>query len=311
MSARVKGQVSVIVPTFNREKLVVETVDSILAQTYDNLQVVVVDDGSQDGTQAVLEGLRTKDARVTIVSQANAGQVRARNNGLQHATGEFVAFLDSDDTWHTTKLEKQIPLFVDQVGMVYSGINEIDDCGEQIRVVNCEPGMRGDIYDRLLVKNRMTGGTVLVSHAVLDDVGHFDESLDAAENWDLWIRIARSYKIEFVDEPLVNYRVHQGNMSKGSQLMLDARLRILQKHFAGKPSDPQRLATYREANAEYWYRAGVMHFGVGAYSAARPCFAKAMAFRSLYRDCLVRWLRCWLGKHGNLMISQIKGLLPR
>ena len=129
MSARVKGQVSVIVPTFNREKLVVETVDSILAQTYDNLQVVVVDDGSQDGTQAVLEGLRTKDARVTVVSQANAGQVRARNNGLQHATGEFVAFLDSDDTWHTTKLEKQIPLFVEQVGMVFCGINEIDDSG--------------------------------------------------------------------------------------------------------------------------------------------------------------------------------------
>ena len=235
MSARIPGQVSVIVPTYNRQDLVVETVNSILEQTYEKVQVVVINDGSEDDTASVLDGLRSRDDRVVPVEQVNSGQVRARNHGLQVATGEYIAFLDSDDTWAPTKLEKQLRKFVGKVGMVYCGIIEVDGDGNQIREILCEPGIRGDIYDRLLVKNRMTGGTVIVKHSVLDEVGNFDESLSAAENWDLWIRIAERYEIDFVNEPLVNYRVHIGNMSKSSSLMIGAREQILVKHLGQLP----------------------------------------------------------------------------
>ena len=210
----VPGLVSVIVPIYNRECLVGKTIDSILNQTYRNVEIIAVNDGSTDGSLEVLKQYSNKHPeKIVVVDQQNAGQVRARNNGILHAHGEYIAFLDSDDTWSPQKLAKQLPLFNDDVGLVYCGIHEVGPDDRISYSVPCEADMRGDIYQQLLIKNRMTGGTVVVSRKALDAVGLFDETFQAAENWDLWIRIARLFSVEYVDEPLLNYLKHPGNKS--------------------------------------------------------------------------------------------------
>ena len=158
MAEYVKGLVSVIVPVYNREHLVDKTLDSILYQSYGHVEIVAINDGSTDGSLSVLSAYAQRyPGKIIVINQSNAGQVRARNKGIAVARGEYVAFLDSDDTWDQQKLSRQIPLFKGNVGLVYSGINEVDPAGRVTGTVLPKPGMRGDIFRNLLVRNQMTG----------------------------------------------------------------------------------------------------------------------------------------------------------
>ncbi|MGA7493603.1 MAG: glycosyltransferase family A protein [Syntrophobacteraceae bacterium] len=145
----VDGRVSVIIPVFNREFLAGQAIHSVLAQTYRNFEIVLIDDGSNDGTGAVLDGYAAgHPGTVTVLHQQNAGQAVARNNGINAATGTYIAFLDSDDTWLPQKLARQIPLFGKNTEFVYSGIFEVDRKGCVIREVRPEKNMRGCILNK-------------------------------------------------------------------------------------------------------------------------------------------------------------------
>ncbi len=301
------GLVSVIVPVYNRENLVGRTIDSILAQSYPDIEVIAVNDGSSDASLAVLQVYADcYPGKIVLVDQLNAGQVRARNTGIQHSRGEYIAFLDSDDTWEPHKLAKQLPLFKGNVGLVYCGISEVDPEGRVLRTVPCEQGMNGNIYAKLLIKNRMTGGTVVVSRAALDTVGWFDETFQAAENWDLWIRIARSFAVEYVDEPLVNYLKHPGNMSCNSLKMSQASWIILQKHLPPSARKGELRQSFNHAYAHYYYNRAVESFGTGDYQHVRSAIFQCWRYRPFYRDSAFRLVRTLLGKQVNLLLSACK-----
>lgn len=301
------GLVSVIVPVYNRENLVGRTIDSILDQTYPDIEVIAINDGSTDGSLDILKDYADRHpGKIVVVDQQNTGQVRSRNIGIQHARGEYVAFLDSDDTWEPHKLAKQLPLFKGDIGLVYCGIHEVGPDGRILQAVPCEQGMRGDIYKQLLIKNRMTGGTVVVSRNALDTVGCFDETFQAAENWDLWIRIARKFAVEYIDEPMMNYLKHPDNMSCNSQKMSRASWGILQKHLPPSARNGELKRVYDQAYANYYYNQAVMDFGNGNYPQARAAFLQCWRYSPLYRDSLVRMVRSLLGKQVNLMFSICK-----
>jgi glycosyltransferase involved in cell wall biosynthesis len=304
------GLVSVIIPVYNRASLVERTIDSALNQTYANVEIVVIDDGSTDETPLVLARYaELYPSQVRVIRQANAGQVVARNKGIAVARGEYMAFLDSDDTWHPTKLARQLPLFKNGVGLVYSSIFEVDDDDRVLRAVPCEPNMRGYIYESLLVRNRMTGGSVVVTREALGQTGVFDTQLRAAENWDLWIRIAEKFAVDYVDEPLINYRVHDSNMSRDESRMREATSALLRKHFASPPSpDTPRHAAYLEAYANFYYRWGADMFASGDYSECRKKLRKCWEYAPGYRDSRIRYARTYLGRIGNGLLARVRAL---
>ena len=296
--------VSVIMPVYNRQHLVAASADSVLRQTYTNVELIMINDGSTDGTAQVLNDYAARyPGRVQVVHQQNTGQVVARNNGIAVAKGRFIAFLDSDDTWSQDKLEKQMPLFVDGVGLVYAGIYEVASDGRILREVRPSSDMRGDIYHRLLVQNAMTGGSVVVIREALERVGLFDPELRAAENWDLWIRIAKEFHVDFFADPLVCYLKHEGNMSADSKFMSQASEQVYAKHLSDVDSDPKLKKARAHAYAYLHYCAGVAAFGRQEYGLARKEFLTCWRHVPLYRDTAWRFMRSFLGSRGNSFLS--------
>ena len=302
-----KGLVSVIVPVYNREHLVSEAVDSILSQTYKNLEIILINDGSKDASLNVLrEYERRFPEKVRVLDQQNQGQTIARNNGIKIAQGEYIAFLDSDDLWVEKKLERQIPLFEPGVGLVYSGTEIINEDGQTIRVEPADGNLSGNIYPQLLMKNRMTGGTVVVTAEVLDRVGVFSTDFKAAENWDLWLRICKVSQARVVAEPLTKYRVHSDNMSGDTQLMLNAKLKIMEKHCDLASKDTVIARYSRLAYADYHYREGLHYFASGEFYRARKEFFSVLRFSLLYQDTWMRLARTLLGQRGNRLLRGLK-----
>ena len=203
--------VSVVIPAYNAAAFLREAIESVLAQTYRPLEVIVVDDGSTDDTAAIAESFGPP---VRCIRQANARQAAARNRGIREAAGEWLAFLDADDTWDKEKLAKQVARLQrdPSLGLVYSSVLEVDASG---RPGAYRPArLRGRAWREVLLglpSGGVCGSTFVVPRRVLDVVGLFDESLAPCEDTDLLWRVARAFPIDFVDEPLVRYRVHGGN----------------------------------------------------------------------------------------------------
>ena len=196
--------VSVVIPTHNRVELLKNAIESVLKQSYGDFEIIVVDDGSTDGTGGYLKGLG--DLRIfSHRFQKPAGGNSARNKGIDMARGEFVAFLDDDDEWMTDKLEKQMKLFEDEsVGLVYTG-TEIIYPHYNIRYTNI-PKYRGDLSRSILMTNLIgTTSSVVLRKDVLDKSGMFDEKLKAKQDYDLWIRVCRHCLVDVVEKPLVRY----------------------------------------------------------------------------------------------------------
>ena len=208
--------VSIIVPTYNREQYISRAVQSILRQTYDKYEVIVVDDGSTDNTQEIVKKLQEKDDRIRyIVSERNQGVAHARNIGIQEAKYDYIAFLDSDDEWLPEKLQLQMEKMMEsseQVGFVYcrtSGNNRNGNGGNGNGRFICPfpeiplNMLEGDLFLLLLKTNVIGQMSILARKECLLQSGGFKESLRALEDWELFIRIAKDWQIGFVDEVLV------------------------------------------------------------------------------------------------------------
>lgn len=213
--------VSVIIPTYNRAQLVTRAIRSALEQSFDDLEVLVVDDASTDNTIETVAGIA--DPRIRYLRQPfNQDVSAARNRGLRAAQGDFIAFLDSDDEWLPGKLEAQIARFreaPDSVGLVYTGsITRFDDGKERVFL----PEHRGDVFREILLKNITDAGSasVMIRRNVVRVVGFFDERIPAMEDYDYWIRAARFYEFDFVDQPLVRY--HESARSDRRSLVPDS-----------------------------------------------------------------------------------------
>ncbi len=210
--------VSVVITSYNYGRYLALCVGSALGQTYRNIEVIIVDDGSTDDTGEVARKFLS-DPRVRYIRQKNAGQANAKNSGIRAATGEFIAFLDSDDFWETNKLEKQMPLFSDpRVGVVYSRARYIDGKGVPIDLTLAGEHLlprSGRVTEHLFFDNFVPFSSAVVRRECVGKAGIFDESIKMGIDWDLWLRISVNYTFAYVDEPLLAYRVgHSGQMSR-------------------------------------------------------------------------------------------------
>jgi glycosyltransferase involved in cell wall biosynthesis len=206
--------VSVVIATYNYGGYLPLALDSALSQTLADLEIIVVDDGSTDDTERVIQPYRL-DPRIGYLRTDHLGQSAAKNAGIRRARGRYVAFLDADDLWLPTKLEKQIELFErsgPELGVVYCRRRWIDEGGRELDRDERQPH-RGDVLARLFHRPFICFSSSMIRRAVLDDVGLFDESIPMAIDYDLWLRIGLKYHFDYVDERLVMYRTGHGNLS--------------------------------------------------------------------------------------------------
>ncbi len=210
-------RVSVIIPTYNRAHLIAEAIDSVLAQTYRDFELIVVDDASTDRTRDVLEGYGD---RIRVIARgANGGAGAARNDGIRESVGEFIAFLDADDLYLPTRLEAAVK-FLDEhaeYGASYAEMLFVYPNGERperLYVASKGGGCSGDIFDAVLRQGVISTQTVTIRRGVLDRVGTFDETLPSGQDWDLWWRLARATRIGYIDELACVYRVTPDGLSR-------------------------------------------------------------------------------------------------
>jgi glycosyltransferase involved in cell wall biosynthesis len=237
-------EVSVIMPAYNHARYLGEAIESVLSQTLTPLEVIVVDDGSTDATSEVLD--RYKD-RIRIIRQVNQGVSAARNNGAAVAMGEYLAFLDADDLWALEKLERQIECFANkrELGLVHCGVIEIDAEGRRLKTL--DQGMSGWVAREMLLFERpviLGGGSgALIPRKVFQEVGGFDPQLSTSADWDLYYRIASLWRVGFVAEPLLQYRLHGSNMHGDIGAMRRDMLAAYHKAFA--QADPELMKMRR------------------------------------------------------------------
>lgn len=216
--------VSVIIPTFNRMDLIPETICSVLAQTFEDFEILVIDNGSSDNTAEVVK--KINDPRIRYYWQEPSGApAHPRNAGLRMARGEYICFLDSDDLWLPDKLESQLRLFKQHPDLkwVYSKTDFFEhETGQTIGKKNSVTYHKGDICGELIKSNFIASPTPLVKRSVFEEVGGFNEKATffAREDWELWLRIASRYPIGFVPRVLTKYRVHSGAISSNKEFMI-------------------------------------------------------------------------------------------
>lgn len=205
--------ISVIIPAYNAATTIATTIESVLAQTEPNFEIVVVDDGSIDRTAAIVAGLA--DRRLHLISIDNGGQARARNRGIAAARGEFLAFLDADDRWTADKLAAQLAALRDRpaAAVAYSWTAYVDSEGRSLHR-GSEVAVSGWVGPALIVSNFLENGSnPLVRRSAIEAVGGFEPALVPSEDWDLWLRLADRF--EFVAVPAVQilYRVSPESQS--------------------------------------------------------------------------------------------------
>lgn len=298
--------VSVIIPNYNYGRYVAAAIDSVLAQTYRNIEVIVVDDGSTDDSEAVL---RRYERRIHIMRQPNRGVSAARNTGIQASRGEFIAFLDADDLWRCEKLDLQLRLFEEpHVGMVHCGVEYIDDNGQSrgSRVSD----LRGHVLGRMALMRGAglvgPGSAAVVRRECLDRVGLFDVELTNAEDWDLCRRIACHYEVEAVPEPLVFYRMHPLGQHRSVAAFQRDMLRAVERMF----SDPAAAEVHplrRRSYGNLYVTLAGSHLYAGDWREAARWALRGVA---VWPPCVgylaaypARWLRRRMGLAQDTMLA--------
>ena len=250
--------VSIVITCYNYAQYLSGCIESVLAQTYKNYEVVVVDDGSTDNTFEIAQPYCRKFA-VRYVRQENEGQASAKNRGIKESKGEFIAFLDADDQWEPDKLSKQIPLFaIQEVGVVYSRFVYIDNEGKSLPME--DPGKfleprRGKVTASLIYDNFIPFSSVIVRRVSFEASGVFDESLNMGIDWDLWLRLSTRHQFDFCEEPFLLYRIgHSNQMSKNLPERIRCADRIIAKFQARFPGVLPRAVMEDAAYYSYCLR---------------------------------------------------------
>ncbi|MCJ8280166.1 MAG: glycosyltransferase [Rivularia sp. ALOHA_DT_140] len=226
---------SIIIPAYNAIKYLPETLESVLKQSFTDFEVFIIDDGSYDNIVEWVDGIQ--DSRVKFISQKNKGVSAARNLGISNASGEYIAFLDADDLWESSKLEKQLQYLAENpsVGLIHAEMALIDEESKSLgRKFTSD--IEGNALKQLLEQNTIVTSSVIVRRSCLEKVGNFDNNLTSSEDWELWVRIALHYSIAIIKEPLVFYRIHANNTTKNWQ-MLEQDLRLIEQVFQSVPEE--------------------------------------------------------------------------
>jgi glycosyltransferase involved in cell wall biosynthesis len=283
--------VSVVIITYNCAQYVGHAIESVLAQTWRRLELIVVDDGSTDNTAEVVA--RFDDPRVQYVWQENAGPASARNHGIRRTRGELLSFLNSDDWWLPQKLERQVARVIadPSVGLVYSLTIWVETSGQVSgRVARV---VEGRILDRLLLGQCIAGSasSALVTRVALEEVGWFEEDLTPAEDWDYWIRVAARFPVACVPEFDVVLLNRPGSISQNAERTRDASLRFvpaaLRRYAPGRPWFQRMALSQLHFVASYNFNRA------GQKWAARRELLRCLLLYPIRLEYYKRMLRLW------------------
>lgn len=289
-------KVSVVIPTYNRANYLRQTIDSVLAQTYTDYEIIVLDDGSTDNTKETAALYKDK---IKYFYQENRGPTAGKNSGMQKARGEYIAFLDDDDLWLPEKLAKQVEVLENnrELAFACSGSYVINAKGEIIDEWK-KVTQNQETFSNLYEANFVFTLTVMVRRKCLAATGLFDESLYIVQDYDLWLRLAKRYPFAYIALPLAKYRKHDSNVTKNTPQRLKEHLRIVnKKEIAGGMSFLKRrirtakvyiLFAIQYYSQENFFQAGICYLkAVGTYPLIGnyywPKEALSMRFSFIYR----------------------------
>ena len=232
-------KVSVIIAAYNGEKYISDAIESVFNQTYENIEVIVIDDGSTDNTA---ERIKLYLSRVKYLYQDNAGVANARNSAIQNSQGEFIAFLDHDDIWLPVKIERQVDYFLknSQSKFVHTPVRYINHLGEIIEPSGYWGKLKfnGEVKDvkEIFMHFAMLQSTMMIKKEIFDEIGLWDQAFTSGDGYDLCLRIALKYTLGFINEPLALYRLHDSNISKNEIRFDLAKIMVVEKFLASEPN---------------------------------------------------------------------------
>jgi cellulose synthase/poly-beta-1,6-N-acetylglucosamine synthase-like glycosyltransferase len=285
-------KVSVLMPSFNYARYLPAAIQSVLSQSYSDLELIITDDCSTDESREIVEHFRRLDSRVIpVLHEVNSGLARARNSGLAISTGEFVALCDADDVWLPHKLETQIKCFQAQVelGIVHSDSAIIDAAGkltgQQFSSLWHRRGQRtsGYLFEVLCEQNFLCVPTVVLRRQAIEYAGGFEENLRSLEDWVCWIKVSRKYPFHYVKEPLVQYRMHGSGLSSNPKGMAQNRVKAFRFLLDTFSDIPLRL------RSKMLYSLGVSHLETGDFREAATAFLDSARANPLQ---IRSWVRC-------------------
>ena len=291
--------VSVVIPVYNAREFLRHTVDTVVAQTWQDWEIVVVDDGSTDGSRDAIQGCAVQ---VRWIRQDNGGVAKARNRGIAESTGRYVALLDHDDLWHPTKLEKQVAVVERRadIGMVITDVAHIDRDGRSMGIIGA--GYRpSERFARLFVRGYVpTPSAALIRRAVLEQVGGFDEAFLSAglDDHELWTRIAEHCDIANIAEPLT---YHRNLAIKPAHVALEHRILLISKLMSRFGDDPDKRQYLLEEEAMHLADQGKERIKRGERREGRSdlvhgltlSLGEARSFKTAWR-CLTRIVRSYV-----------------
>ena len=223
-------KISVITPTFNSACFLPDTIESVLTQTLQDWEMIIVDDGSTDNTQEVVARyLRSHPGKIKYFRQDNGGTAQARNRAIRESKGEYLAFLDADDLWLPEKLAVQIPTMEahPELCLISSETYAID--AQNNRIGHWKVAQMPNTFEYLLEANHIYNLTVIARKSCVERIGYFDERLKVSQDYDLWLRLVKRFPFKVLYTPLAQYRVHLNNISKNTKQRLKNHLYILNK----------------------------------------------------------------------------------
>jgi glycosyltransferase involved in cell wall biosynthesis len=266
-----KPAVSIIIPTYNRERLIARSVKSVLSQTYQDFEIIIVDDASTDNTEEVVSSFN--DDRIRYIRhEENKGEAAARNTGIKAARYDYIAYQDSDDEWSPEKLARQIELLEDtspEVGVIYTGFWRTENHGRTYIPFSWVRQKNGDIHKELLKGNFIGSPVVLIKKECFSKVGLFDERLHNLVDWDMWLRISKRYHFRCIDAPLAIAHYNSDNVSENPDSFIDALELVLEKNRDEFEKEEKLLA-------RYWINAGSLLVAKGRVKQGRRYIVRAL-----------------------------------
>jgi glycosyltransferase involved in cell wall biosynthesis len=247
------AKVSVIIPAYNSIIFLPEAVESVLAQTFTDFEILIIDDGSSDGTEEWAS--KVSDPRLKLIRQENQGASVARNTGIAYSKGSYIAFLDADDVWRPTKLEQQVRVLDtnQDIGLVHTFVTYINEQGEYLFDAG-RHHKAGNVWKEMLAREDLIfcGSTPMVRRQCFETCGVFNPALKGCEDWECWTRIAAQYSFQVLEEPLVSYRQHSHSTTKNLDLMLFHMSCVIEQAFKPVPAHLQYLKRRSHARTSFY-----------------------------------------------------------
>lgn len=297
-------KVSVIIPAYNKYELTVKAIESVLNQTYVNIETIVVDDGSIDNTKEILKSFKNK---IRYIYKENEGACSARNVGINQSSGEYVALLDCDDIYYPEKLTKSVEYLEanPDYGFVSTNAYLIDANDKAVSVFsNSHQKRSGWIASKLIFNNLICNSTVVVRRNCFRKVGYFDEKIFIPADWDMWLRLAEVYEAGYIDEILTGYRISDNYTKSHKEIGLNENLYVIQKAYNRNNTTSKKFI--KIACAKTYFHYGIFHMADNNISRSRELLFKAVNKRPANLKMLIVLALSWLYPRGLMKIIKIK-----